>query len=361
MPRLHVIGVFHTEASDRSSHCAFTGKALRFPKMMQGAGWEVVEYSNASESAAAVKVNILDREELSRLTSRKGASEFYAKDAVMGSRVWKEFNERLEREFKERFNPAEDVVCHTFGKSHEGLSRFGGYHVETGIGYNETWARFRIFESHAWMHYHQGKAGRQGDRYEWVVPNYFDLEDWTPCAEPGKYLLFFGRICSDKGMNTVREIAEHAKVPVVVCGQGDGSPWKHKNIHFQAPISGKARDEMLGKALAVLMPTEFVEPFGGSGVEGLLCGTPLIASDFGAFAETVEPGVNGFRCHTLGDWLGAVERVKHLDRDRIAIAARVKYSLEAVGKKYDGVFRQILDLRAEGWYNKTPRNLPCLS
>jgi hypothetical protein len=30
------------------------------------------------------------------------------------------------------------------------------------------------------MHYHQGKEGRNGKNYEWVVPNYYDLDDWEP-------------------------------------------------------------------------------------------------------------------------------------------------------------------------------------
>jgi glycosyltransferase involved in cell wall biosynthesis len=47
------------------------------------------------------------------------------------------------------------------------------------------------------------------------------------------------------------------------------------------------------------MPRCYIEPFGGSGVEVLLCGTPLIAVDYGAFTETIIDGVNGFRCHTL--------------------------------------------------------------
>jgi len=36
LPRLHLIGIFHTQHTAAYSHCAFTGKALRFPKMMQG-------------------------------------------------------------------------------------------------------------------------------------------------------------------------------------------------------------------------------------------------------------------------------------------------------------------------------------
>jgi len=57
---LHLVCPFHTVPSLAASHCAFTGKALRFPKMMQPHGYRVVEYSNGqSESLAEEKVVML--------------------------------------------------------------------------------------------------------------------------------------------------------------------------------------------------------------------------------------------------------------------------------------------------------------
>ena len=37
-PCLHLVGIFHTQHTAAYSHCAFTGKALRFPKMLKGQG-----------------------------------------------------------------------------------------------------------------------------------------------------------------------------------------------------------------------------------------------------------------------------------------------------------------------------------
>jgi hypothetical protein len=75
-PVLHMIGLFHTVPNHKSSHCAFTGKVLRFAKMMKMYGWkvllvpfgvllvlvlekQVIEYSNGiSDSDAYEKVFI---------------------------------------------------------------------------------------------------------------------------------------------------------------------------------------------------------------------------------------------------------------------------------------------------------------
>lgn len=104
------------------------------------------------------------------------------------------------------------------------------------------------------------------------------------------------------------------------------------------------------------MPTRFHEPFGGAGVEGQLVGTPLIASDCAAFAETVTHGVNGFRCKQLADWVAASDMVKDLDRTAIAAEARKRYSLETCGAMFDTAFRRIHDLYngSRGWYNLPP-------
>lgn len=351
--RLHLIGIFHTQASLAYSHCAFTGKALRFPRMMQAQGFEVIEYSNAgSEAGATHHVEMLSELEFDRLYGNRDATAFYGDDACVGSEGHRLFEAKLIPALREALEPG-DIICHPFGHAHESLlAQFPQHqHVETGIGYPTLMANsFRIFESYAWMHHHQGKEGRNGINYEWVVPNYFDLAEWEPQYKPGEYLAFLGRICQIKGMDTIRAIADHSPWPIVLHGQGDPSPWGHPNIEYAGPIHGKARSEFLRNARACLMPSVFTEPFAGAGVEAMLCGTPLISVDYGAFTETVIQGLTGFRCHTLQDWVDAIHNVSGLNRQAIAYIARSRYSLEACGAKYKKIFQCLEDLQGDGWY-----------
>ncbi|ATW62806.1 GT1 glycosyltransferase [Synechococcus phage S-CBWM1] len=320
--------------------------------MMRPFGYEVIEYSNAgSESEADEHVEMLSREEVEKFFPRK-EGDFFGDVAIAGCRGHQIFEERLLPALMERVEPG-DIVCHPFGHSHSFLldKLKNVSHVETGIGYPTTMpGSFKIFESYAWMHYHQGKDRRNGGNFEWVIPNYFDLEDWEPSYEPGNYLAFLGRVCEMKGLKTIQEIANRTKYPVIVCGQGSIEGYESENIEFRGPISGRKRSEFLRNARAALMPTVFTEPFGGSGVEAMLCGTPLIAVDYGAFTETVEDGVTGFRCKLLSDWLSAIEAAGELDRRYIAGRARSLYSLERCGEMYDRAFRQIQTLWHDGWY-----------
>jgi glycosyltransferase involved in cell wall biosynthesis len=349
---LHLIGLFHTLHQSSYSHCAFTGKALRFVKMMQDYGHEVIEYANeGSESNAHNKVLMLTKKEYDMFFRSRKTKDFYGESAVIGSPAHEWFENRLIAALKSRLTKG-DIICHPFGHAHQRLmTEFPDYqHVETGIGYPTLMPdSFRIFESYAWMHYHQGKESRNGKNYEWVVPNYYDLDDWEPSYEKGEYLAFLGRITPEKGMNTLLAIAEHSPFPIVLHGQGDASPWSHPNIHYKGPISGNERSAFLRNARALLAPSLFTEPFCGMAVEAMLCGTPVVSVDYGAMTETVQEGM-GFRCHTLSDWLEGIEAVGDLDRQYIASVARAKYSLEACGAKYDKIFRQISQLSDKGWY-----------
>lgn len=363
MAVLHLIGLFHTIPSRKYSHCAFTQKQLRFGPMMEDRGYKVIEYSNGESESGVEQVQILTEKELEELRTAKSIKDFVGNDATIGSDLWAMFNARLIERMRARVED-KDIICYPFGDCHPDLRVLfpSCPHVETGIGYPDTFSQFRVFESSAWMHYHYGKEKAvNGRNYNWVVPNYYDLGDWDMKTEKGKYILYFGRIAPTKGLETIMEIgkrleklAPHVPRRLIICGQGDPTSYLERcpSIEYKEPIHGRDRSDLLGNAYCVLMPTMFIEPFGGSGVEAQLCGTPLIGINYGAFQETVVDGVTGFRCNTLGDWLRAIERVGDLNRETIASMARKKYSLETCGKLYDQIFKDIIDLGDKGWYSE---------
>ena len=358
-PTLHVIGLFHTICNHDYDHCAFTGKVMRFGKMMKAKGYKVIEYSNdVSISDVTEHVSMLPKDEL--LSYTKTNDTVKSGNNSIGTPQWREFDKKLKIEMSSRVKDG-DIICHTFGPAHVDLLTMfpNTFHVETGIGYpNGPFGAFRIFETYAWMHYHQGMEKRAGKDYEWVVPNFYDLDDWEPNYEPGKYLLYFGRVVSEKGLQIVKEIAAHIDEPIRIVGNGDLDLFVGKNMIIEGPIIGvKERSDLLRNAKAVFMPTRFTEPFGGAGVEAMLCGTPLISSDFGAFTETVEHGKTGFRCHTLGDYLEAIKKIPNIDRRAVADRARALYNTERVGDMYDKIFMQIIDLKDKGWYTLESRNI----
>lgn len=355
-PTLHLVGIFHTIADDRFSHCAFTGKARRFPKMLRAQGWRVIEYANeGSQAEADEQVTLLDRATFEQHFPHHDPRAFFGNMATVGSAGHVAFEERLIPALQERLQPG-DIVCHPFGHAHERLTQLfpQADHVETGIGYPTLMANsYRIFESYAWMHWHLGKDQASPRNYDFVIGNYYDPSDWPLGPGDGGYLAFLGRVCSIKGMDVIKAIAERSPLPIKVAGQGDVTPWRHPRLEFVGALTGAERAEFLGGAVACLMPSQFVEPFGGAGVEAQLCGTPLIGPSHGAFSETILEGITGFRCHTLPDWLNAIELAAALPRETVRAEAVRRYSLEACGVQYDRALRAIHGVRlgaGHDWY-----------
>ena len=61
--RLHLPAIPLTITSPEFSHCAFTGKVLRFAPMMRSRGYEVIHYGVQGSESGGVDVDLLTREE----------------------------------------------------------------------------------------------------------------------------------------------------------------------------------------------------------------------------------------------------------------------------------------------------------
>jgi glycosyltransferase involved in cell wall biosynthesis len=359
--RLHVLGLPHTRTTKAFSHCAFTAKVQKFIPMMRAQGFDVFHYGVGDENPGATEhVELVDRvtqEDLLRHDFSDPA-KFIGDDANIQHPMYILFNRRLARVLKQTV-AKDDIVCLPFGLGHIlGTRQHAGINVETGIGYPSAFEPFRIYESNAWAAWHASREKKHGAEYHWVIPNYFEVQDWPLGTGERKYLLYFGRIAKEKGVDVVRAIAQsRPDLDVLLCGQGDPKPWLSPavpNLKYVGTRAGLERAPLVGGAIALLAPTRFIEPFCGVTVEANLCGTPALTAPYGVFPETIENGGNGWRCHTLGDYLAAIEWAERLglgERAMIREAAVQQYSLEAIGPRYAHVFEYIADVRrARGWY-----------
>ena len=356
--RLHLLGLFHTIPSEEFSHCAFTGRVIRFGKMMMPFDYEVIEYANeGSESEASEHVVILKSEEFRELKELYKTEQPHSV-ANTDSTIYRRFCEVLNEELGRRVRPG-DIICHPFGIAHAYLGSLypNCHHVEIGIGYTQCAFPLRVYETYHWLSWHHGKEQTEGNAYEWVCPMGHDISQWEPKYTQGDYLLYFGRITEVKGLYTIKEIAKHVDMPVILCGEGDPTPFLDEgipNLSYRPPVTGKDRSELLRNAYAMLCPTRYIEPLCNSGIEAQLCGTPIITSDYGAFHEIMEHSVTGFRCHTLGDYIEAIDYVKYIDREVVASIARDKYNFYTVGSQMNKIFKQVAGLNDKGWYELEP-------
>jgi glycosyltransferase involved in cell wall biosynthesis len=305
-------------------------------------------------------VAILGHDEWAAVYQHPGTGYFdVAVDTPEKERFHRRFAEALGREMRARVRGTyETIVCIPWGGAPRDAAVPLGdcaLIVESGIGYLYSWADFRVFESYAWLHMTLGREGlTQGQKWYWpVIPNAYDLSMFDFQPRKDDYFLYLGRLTSDKGVGLAVDVAKRVGRRLIIAGQGEPTPYLADHVEYVGPVNVDERRTLLSRAAALLCPTYYVEPFGGVNVEAQLSGTPVIATDYGAFTETVLHGITGYRCRTMEQFEFAARHVDAIDPHACRTWA-MNFSLERVGGMYEEYFRMLLDLAGDGFYAARP-------
>lgn len=347
--RFHIVSLPHTQTTLDYTSCAFTEKVRRFAMMMKMLGHTVYLYSG-EENTVEVDEHIPCISEAMRLDSLAG--KHYTQGSFDASLPhWEYFNNSAINEIAERIEP-KDFICLIGGYSQKPIADAFPAHisVEFGIGYPGTFAKFRVFESYAWMHsiyaQHKLASAVDGNFYDAVIPGYLEPHMFPLQKKKSDYYLFMGRLIDRKGYRIAQEVCERLGKRLILAGAGDQDGYGE----FVGVVGPEQRAELYGGAIATFVPTIYIEPFGNVVIESHMCGTPTITTDWGAFTETNINGVTGYRCRTLQEFMQAAIDVKKLKPKTIRDTAVDKYSLEAIAPRYEAFFRRLETLWGDGWY-----------
>jgi len=360
-PTLHLVGLPHTTTTKNVTVCAFTTKATKFCRMMEND--EIVLYWGDSNDAPVKEHVVLHTEE-----DRKrwyGDLDPNVLPAVCGNwdwqdEPWREFNTRAIEALRGRVEP-HDLILLTGGWASHPISEAFPNHIvcEWAAGYSGWYLPYVCFESYAWKsHCYGSKNIHDGRFYDTVIPNFFDPDEWQVQDGKDDYLVYLGRLIYRKGISVAMDIAKASGLPLYVAGSGaaevtegriachDGTVLEG-DVHYVGTVGVDERSALVGRARALLCPTLYIEPFGAVAVEAQLCGTQPIATDWGAFPETV---ADEFRFHTIAEGVAAVERAFDADPYTLQENALEQWSLEAIRPRYERWFDQLLGLWEGGFY-----------
>ena len=358
--RFHILGLAHTVSTPEYSQCAFTQKVVKMCRMLSRAGHEAFHYGHADSEIEGTNVPCTDEDTLIEAYAAwdwrtQGFPPFKVDDGA-----YRIFNKNAISEIGKRKQPG-DFLLVPFGYAQQLVAdaHKDMLVVESGIGYGGgMFAPYKVFESYALMHAYRGlDAVCHASNEHWydvVIPNYYDPAEFTYRAEKQDYLLHMGRLGVGKGTHIALDLARKTGHRLVVAGPlGDYK--LPPDVEYVGVVGPRERAKLLAGAKALLCPSTYVEPFCGVMVEAFLSGTPVISTDFGAFAEYNIDGVTGFRCRTFGDFMRAVDDIGVIQPEDCYNHGLV-FSLDSLWPEYERYFQDVQNVYlGAGWYSARGR------
>jgi len=330
----------------------FATRTILFARLLKALGHEVVLYGvEENEAPCDLFVQCVTKQEQQTFI---GAVPYQCVNFDGTTPLFLTFNTRAAAHIRSIKQP-DDIIATIGGSAQHHVWEINPElkFLEYSIGYRGVTAPYRVYQSHAWRHCVHGYTGVDGGReFDAVIPPWFDQADFPYIDPPEDYVLYCGRLVPAKGIATACAAAREAGVRLVLVGHGDASLVTYGE--FLGEVSTAERNRLMSGARAVLMPTQYIEPFGNVAAEAQLCGTPIISTDYGAFTESVQQGVSGYRCHTLGEFAQAIDLAQYLDRQDIRERARSLYSIEAAKVSYRDYFRRLDLIGKDGWNDSAP-------
>ena len=200
-----------------------------------------------------------------------------------------------------------------------------------------------------------------------LVPGGVDDEFFSPSeAETAREgVLFVGRLLPHKGVDRLIA-AMPPGVPLTVCGQPyDKRYFEHlralstgKPVEFVLDADDATLLDLYRRAVAVVLPSVYVDYFGGSHawpelmgfslLEGMACETPAICSRVGGMPEYIDHGQTGYVFDELAELTGLIEQLvaepalcRELGRQgREKVAS--SYGLAAAGTAMSSVYGELI-------------------
>ena len=190
----------------------------------------------------------------------------------------------------------------------------------------------------------------------WVAncPNALDLSAYPVHPHRGEYLLFLGRMSPDKGAHRAIQVAKDAGLPLKIAGKLNEAPEKEYfeaqvrpalgwGIEYLGEVTHAEKVDLLQNARATLFPIEWEEPFGLVMIESMACGTPVIATRWGAVPEVIEHGVSGIIVESSGEMAAALEQADRLNPLECRRYVEDRFSAERIVADYLAAYEQMLD------------------
>lgn len=186
-----------------------------------------------------------------------------------------------------------------------------------------------------------------------TVYNGININDFEFNSRPQDYLAWLGRIDRKKGILESIKIAKKLGMKLKIAGdiplpsffareikpQIDG-----KQIQYLGEIDHRQKVNFLKNALCLLNPITWNEPFGLVMPEAMVCGTPVIAFNYGSVPEVIRDGKTGFIVNDIEKMAEAVKKIDKIKRKDCRSWVEENFSVEKMADGYEKIYYKIKGL-----------------
>jgi len=167
-----------------------------------------------------------------------------------------------------------------------------------------------------------------------------------------EYLLFLGRLCEDKGTLAAIEIAQSLGIYLKIAGKVDEADHRYfeeqikprigtNNVQYVGEVNFDQKLDLYSKAIALLAPVNFDEPFGLVLVEALATGTPILALDRGAIKEIVTDKETGIIGKTKEDLILRYQEISRISKHTCREHAIKNFSHSNMISQYEALYKKL--------------------
>ncbi|MDP3964638.1 MAG: glycosyltransferase [bacterium] len=166
---------------------------------------------------------------------------------------------------------------------------------------------------------------------EWEAPviemihmkNFFQANPSSPAIN-GEYLLFYGRLSEEKGIDLLLDAVKGLDIPVKIAGSGpDETVLREKarrenisNVEFLGFVEGENLQRLIVNSGAVIVPSQWYENCPLVILEAFAYGKPVLGTRVGGIPELIEDGKTGM-LFDLGDVAGMREAIQSVMSDKV--------------------------------------------
>ena len=193
----------------------------------------------------------------------------------------------------------------------------------------------------------------------YTIYNFAPIEryDATISVRADAPLVFLGRLEHIKGPHVAIEVAKLTGKRLIIAGnlppEAQGyfdekiKPFLDDRITYIGPVNDEQKNELLGQALAMLMPILWNEPFGIVMAEAMACGTPVLGFPCGSVPEVIQDGINGFVCADVREMAARVQDLGQIDRAAVRKVAEQRFTDGVIAADYLALYEKMISRSAK--------------